>query len=134
MTKLQLKEMLERSAENWVAQGHWLQVSGLAFKHDPRKPEGQRVSDIHLFQNGTLKELPDRSFSIVTNKFLMKDGDGYDMLKPLQWVSVAPSLKEHIQNTLKANPNPIHPQTDGRICNVADTGNRPCAFKMSAAQ
>ncbi len=128
LTKEELDDVLERSAEDWVGQGHWLQISGVAFKHDPRNPEGHRVADIRLFKNGTMRELPNRPLQIVTNKFLIEGGDGYSMLKNLDWESVERSLKERIRLTLDDRPDPIAPRVDGRICHVPEIGRRPCAY------
>ncbi len=129
LTKEELDAVLERSAEDWVGQGHWLQISGVAFKHDPRNPEGHRVADIRLFQNGKMSALPNRPLQIVTNRFLIKGGDGYSMLKNLNWESVAASLKERIRVTLDASTPPIAPRVDGRICLVTEIGRRPCAYQ-----
>ncbi len=116
LTKEELDAVLERSAEDWVGQGHWLQISGVAFKHDPRNPEGHCVADIRLFQNGKMSELPNRPLKFVTNRFLIEGGDGYSMLKNMKWVSVAASLKERIRFTLDANLDPIAPRVvDGEF-------------------
>jgi 2',3'-cyclic-nucleotide 2'-phosphodiesterase (5'-nucleotidase family) len=125
----QLDQILERATEGWSGKGHWLQISGFAFKHDPWKPEGQRVDSISLVQDGKIMKLPDRPLQAITYKYLVKGGDGYDMLKPLKWVSVVGSLKERLRQTLRGRTNPIQPQVDGRICNVAEIGRRPCAFQ-----
>jgi 2',3'-cyclic-nucleotide 2'-phosphodiesterase (5'-nucleotidase family) len=125
----QLDAVLERATKNWVGEGHWLQISGFVFKHDPRNPEGQRVDDIRLFQNGKVSDLPDRPLKLVTNKFLIKGGDEYQMLKNLKWVSVAASLKERIRSILDDRIAPIAPRVDGRICNVAELVHRPCAYQ-----
>jgi hypothetical protein len=125
----QLDAVLERATENWIGEGHWLQISGFVFKHDPRNPEGQRVDDIRLFQNGKVSDLPDRPLKLVTNKFLIKGGDEYQMLKNLKWVSVAASLKERIRSILDDRIAPIAPRVDGRICNVAELVRRPCAYQ-----
>jgi len=129
LTHQELDAVLERSTEDWVGQGHWLQISGMAFKHDPRNPEGHRVNAIQLFRNGKMSELPDRPLQIVTNKFLMEGGDDYHMLKKLKWVSVAGSLKRRIRSILADSPDPLAPGVDGRICNVTELGIRPCAYQ-----
>ena len=125
----QLDAVLERATEDWSGKGHWLQISGFAFTHDPRKAEGERVDAIFLVQNGKMLTLPDRPLQAITYKFLIEGGDGYDMLKPLKWVSVAGSLKERLRQTLRASTKPIQPKIDGRICNLAEIGRRPCAFR-----
>jgi 2',3'-cyclic-nucleotide 2'-phosphodiesterase (5'-nucleotidase family) len=125
----QLDAVLERATEDWSGKGYWLQISGFAFTHDPRKAEGRRVDAISLVQNGKLMTLPDRPLQAITYKFLVEGGDGYDMLKPLKWVSVGVSLKERLRQILRASTKPIQPHVDGRICNLAEVGRRPCAFK-----
>ena len=131
LTKEQLAEILERATEDWVGQGHWLQISGFAFKHEPRNPDGSRVEDIRLIKNGALIDLPNRSLKVVTNKFLIEGGDGYQMMKNLKWVSVAGSLKKHLQSTLATHSEAIEPRLDGRICNLAELHKRPCIFRIS---
>ena len=128
----QLDHILERATEGWSGKGHWLQISGFAFQHDPRKVEGHRVDAISLLQDGKMMKLPDRPLQAVTNKFLIEGGDGYDMLKPLKWVSVAGSLKERLRQILRGSIEPIQPRVDGRICNLAELQKRPCAFKIGA--
>jgi 2',3'-cyclic-nucleotide 2'-phosphodiesterase (5'-nucleotidase family) len=129
LDKHQLDAVLERATEEWSGKGHWLQISGFAFTHDPRKAKGHRVDAISLVRNGKLMTLPDRPLQAITYKFLVEGGDGYDMLKPLKWVSVGVSLKERLRQILRASTKPIQPHVDGRICNLAEVGRRPCAFK-----
>ena len=126
----QLDQILERAMEGWSGKGNWLQISGFAFQHDPRKVEGHRVDAISLLQGGKMMKLPDRPLQAVTYKFLIEGGDGYDMLKSLKWVSFSGSLKERLRQTLRGSIKPIHPRVDGRICNLAELYNRPCAFKI----
>ena len=99
----QLDQILERATEGWSGKGNWLQISGFAFQHDPRKVEGHRVDAISLLQDGKMMKLPDRPLQAVTYKFLIEGGDGYDMLKPLQWSSVAGSLKERLRQILRGS-------------------------------
>jgi 2',3'-cyclic-nucleotide 2'-phosphodiesterase (5'-nucleotidase family) len=126
----QLDQILERATEGWSGKGHWLQISGFAFQHDSRKGEGHRVAAISLLQNGKMMKLPDRPLQAITYKYLLKGGDGYDMLKSLEWASVAGSLKERLRQVLHGSTEPIQPRVDGRICNLAETGKRPCAFNI----
>ena len=129
----QLDQVLERATEDWVGEGHWLQISGFAFTHDPRKIVGERVDAITLWRDGEMVQLPDRPLRVVTNKFLSEGGDGYDMLKPVKWVPVAGLLKQRIRETLSASARPIQPRVDGRICNLAEIDKRPCVFNLKAA-
>ena len=126
----QLDQVLERATEDWVGEGHWLQISGFAFTHDPRKVVGERVDAITLWRDGEMVQLPDRPLRVVTNKFLSEGGDGYDMLKPVKWVPVAGLLKQRIRETLSASARPIQPRVDGRICNLAEIDKRPCVFRL----
>ncbi len=130
LTKEQLHAVLERATEVWGGKGHWLQISGFAYKHDPRAPKGSRVDEIRLFQHGKISELPDRPLQVITSKFLIEGGDGYSMLKSLKWISVERSLKGLLLTTLRTSPHAIQPRLDGRICNVAATPNRPCAYDI----
>ncbi len=133
LDRKQLESVLERAAEGWSGKGYWLQISGFAFKYDPHKVVGNRVQDIALLQNGKLLELPDRPLQAITYAFLADGGDGYDMLKPLKKVSVGRgALKERLRETLETRTAPIQPQVDGRICNVAEIGQRECAFEIEA--
>ncbi len=130
LTTEQLNAVLERAVEMWGGQGHWLHISGFAYKHDPRNPPGARVDDIRLFHHGRLSALPDRPLHVITNRFLIEGGDGYDMLKALKWISVEQSLKNRLLTTLRTNPRVIQPSLDGRICNVTERSNRPCTYDM----
>ena len=129
LTHEQLHSLLERATEDWVGQGHWLQISGFAYKHDPRNPEGHRVEDIRLFKKGKLYDLPDRPLMAVTNKFLMEGGDGYDLLKPLKRVTVIKSLKKRLLEVLATTKKAIGPKRDGRICQITEIGHWPCAYE-----
>ena len=134
LTKDQLNAVLERAAEDWVSQGHWLQISGLAFQHHPRHAEGHRINEIRLFREGKLRDLPDRPLKVVTNKYLIQGGDGYQMLRSSEWISVVPSLKKYLRLVLEESREAIQPRVDGRICNVREIGRRPCVFRNSLEQ
>ena len=128
----QLDQILERATKDWSGKGYWLQISGFAFQHDPSKVEGHRVDAISLLQDGKMMKLPDRPLQAITYKYLVKGGDGYDMLKSLKWVSVAESLKNRLRQTLRRSTEPIQPRVEGRICNITELQKRPCAFKIGA--
>ena len=114
----QLDKVLERATEDWTGEGHWLQISGFTFTHDPRKVEGNRVDMIRIIQNGKKVILPDRPLRVITNKFLAEGGDGYVMLKSLKKIAVPGSLKKQTRQTLHRSTKPIQPQVEGRICNI----------------
>jgi len=133
LNKDQLDTVLERAMEDWTGEGHWLQISGFAFTHDPHKAKGKRVDAITFLREGKMTELPDRPLQVVTYKFLSEGGDGYEMLTSFKWVSVARSLKERLREILRTSTEPIQPQVEGRICNLAEIDTRPCAFNLETA-
>ena len=130
----QLDAVLERATEDWPGKGHWLQISGFAFTHDPRKAKGDRVDTIKLWQDGKLMNLPNRPLRAVTYKFLLEGGDGFNMLGSLKGVSIGGRLKEQLRKNLEAEKKPIQPQVDGRICNLKEIDRRPCVFPVGSAQ
>ena len=101
----QLDQILERATKDWSGKGYWLQISGFAFQHDPRKVEGHRVDAISLLLDGKMMKLPDRPLQAITYKYLVKGGDGYDMLKSLKWVSVVESIKTPFQKRYQSSPS-----------------------------
>jgi hypothetical protein len=129
LSKDELDTVLERATEDWTGEGHWLQISGFAFTHDPRKVEGDRVDVMKLLRDGKLTEIPNRPLQVVTNRFLSEGGDGYTILRPLKKMSVAGSLKERLHESLRMSAEPIQPRVEGRICNIAKIATRPCLFK-----
>ena len=100
LDKDQLVQVLDRATEDWSGKGHWLQISGFAFKFNPREARGHRVSAISLWQDGKMMKLPDRPLQAITYKYLIEGGDGYEMLKPLKWDSMGGDS----QGTTSANP------------------------------
>lgn len=101
ITGTTLKQILERSVHKLpVPSGAFLQISGLRFHLDLQaqaqeleidnqgKPEkiktvGSRISNIKILdKSGNYKKLnKNRKYSIATNSYLAKGGDGYIMLK-----------------------------------------------------
>lgn len=55
------------------------QVAGLTVKFDPKKPEGQKISEIKI--KGKLLN-PNKTYVVATNDFMAVGGDGYETLKP----------------------------------------------------
>lgn len=78
VTGTTILEMLENAVsdvENGA--GRFLQVSGLKFAYAPTAPSGQRVRTVTV--GGKALE-PNRSYTLATNEFLARGGDGYTML------------------------------------------------------
>jgi 5'-nucleotidase / UDP-sugar diphosphatase len=87
LTKLQLTGAELRGAlENSVSQlpeasGRFLQVSGLRYAFDPRRPVGSRIADVRV-QGHPL--VLDRRYSVVVPRFLAEGGDGYQIFLQAQ--------------------------------------------------
>ncbi len=124
LTGEQLQQVLDHSVSDWSGNGHWLQVSGLAFRHDP---VAGLASDLHLIgPDGRLTPIkPQDQIIAVVNDFLIDskgNKDGYRMLNETLLVNPGvprPDLKALVIERLKrAGVNGISPKRDGRICNV----------------
>jgi len=63
--------------------GRFLQVSGIKYVFDPRKPAGQRIVSAEIAdQDGSYAPIrPDKTYSLASTSYLTKGGDGYAMLK-----------------------------------------------------
>ncbi|MFT7520975.1 MAG: 2',3'-cyclic-nucleotide 2'-phosphodiesterase (5'-nucleotidase family) [Kiritimatiellia bacterium] len=125
-----LKAVLHRSVQDWTGSGHWLQVAGVAFRHDV---DGSKVADaVLLTPDGPVPLNDSTTYRVVTVDYLvspeMGDQDGYTMLSKKQAVAserVGTDLKKVVlQALIAAGEGGIAPEVDGRICNVARAG--PC--------
>jgi 5'-nucleotidase/UDP-sugar diphosphatase len=77
LTGEQLKQALENSVSQVeLAEGRFLQVSGLSFTYSIKKPVGERVQTISI--NGSTLE-PKRKYTVSTSDYLANGGDGYDV-------------------------------------------------------
>src|SRR5690606_34931236 len=80
LTGTELKEAFEISVGQYPAEnGGFLHVSGAKVKFDSAKPAGERVVSIeYKNEQGTYTEIQDnQSYTIATNAFTAKGGDGY---------------------------------------------------------
>lgn len=116
-----VRRALERSVEGWSGGGWWLQVAGIAFRHNP---QDGTVSDITLLNTtGGPRPLQDGERVLaVTGTYLVDptlgDQDGYTMFNPQQVVARGPDLKQGVRTALAAaEPMGIAPSIEGRICN-----------------
>ncbi len=125
-----LQAVLDRSVEEWTASGHWLQVSGVAFRHDP---VARTATDAHVFDAaaGAWRPLdPKRTYKAVTVRYVldpgMGDQDGYRMLSLDQVVRSASDgadLKPIVRDALKAMGDAgFAPVAPGRVCNPQRPG------------
>ena len=70
-----------------VENGGFLHVSGAKVEFDSSKPAGERVVSIsYKNADGTYTEIQDdETYTIATNAFTAKGGDGYDVFeKPMK--------------------------------------------------
>lgn len=120
-----LAAVIARSVEDWTGSGHWLQVSGLRFVHDP---EAGVFRDLTLADGQPVE--PGATYNVVVPRYLVDpsigDQDGYTMLTPSM---VLPGqtlpLRALVEAGLvAAGTDGIRPATDGRICTVSD--DVPC--------
>jgi 2',3'-cyclic-nucleotide 2'-phosphodiesterase (5'-nucleotidase family) len=125
-----LDRVLERSALDWSGNGHWLQVAGITFRHDPAAPEGQRINDLHLLTpDGPTRISADQDLRAATLDYLvnMNTGqDGYTMLLPTSVVGEGPDLKLVVLDALRAAGDAgVAPIRQGRVCNPTEPA-APC--------
>jgi 5'-nucleotidase len=125
LTGAQLQQVLSHSVSDWTGNGHWLQVSGLAFRHDPDREKADRLN---LVTESGLKPITaEDELNVVVNDFLIDSNgnrDGYIMLSEALLVdpkAQRPDLRDIVIKSLQeAGKQGISPKQDGRICNVMD--------------
>lgn len=84
LTGAEIKEAFELSVSAYPAEsGGFLHVSGAKVEFDSSKPAGKRVVSIaYKNADGTFTETEDaKTYTVATNAFTAKGGDGYDVLK-----------------------------------------------------
>lgn len=131
-----LQKVVDNAVRHWPGSGSWLQVSGMAYVHDP---QGKAATNLSLLGEGGARAVrPDETILVATNDYLVNpeagDQDGYTMLSPEQKVEGCAAegrdLKEVVEEALRAagtsifQGQGIEPRAEGRICQPDD--NRPC--------
>jgi 2',3'-cyclic-nucleotide 2'-phosphodiesterase (5'-nucleotidase family) len=123
-----LQRVVNHSIENWTGEGHFLQISGFAFRHDPAKGA---ASDLTLLtgdgeDGGTTPIQADTPLTAVTVGYLREGEDGYPCLASpsLQDLGSRESFLGLVRERLQA-AGEIAPEVEGRICN-SERGDRPC--------
>ena len=119
-----LQRVANRSVQHWSGNGHWLQIAGFAFRHDPN---GEVARDLHLMSNeGPIPIVPTDTYRVVTNGFLLNPDqgqDGYTFLSRDRIVAGTANdgidLFDLASRSLKAAGDAgFGPTVDGRICHV----------------
>ena len=120
--------MASRSVEGWAGNGHWLQISGWGFRHDPQAGTATALALLPADGEAVAIE-PDRTYTVVVNDYLIadwSDRDGYTF--PIRKQDVPENgtdLKEVVAAALMAaGDDGIAPTIEGRICNTQRPG--PC--------
>lgn len=131
LTGAELKQTFEISINKAPGEsGGFLHVAGAKVEYDSSKPVGKRVVSIS-YENadGTYTAIESsKTYTVATNAFTAKGGDGYDVLKKAYeegrvtdlGLSDWENLSEHLQS-LEAIPT----ETEGRIVDVAGQGVEP---------
>jgi 2',3'-cyclic-nucleotide 2'-phosphodiesterase (5'-nucleotidase family) len=114
-----LQKVIDHAVEQWPGAGHWLQIAGFRFDHDPTA--GTATGLALRTAGGWRPVLPDEPILAVTVDYVAKGGDGYTMLNPDQWLSAGMvgdtgDLKRlALAGLAAAEPAGIAPVADGRI-------------------
>jgi len=124
-----LREVVERAVEEWEGSGHFLQVSGFAFRHDPDDRDDGIDGDLVRVEaaNGapaTTPIRPDERLRAVTLRYVAGGGDGYGMLEGLPELDPPAAdaarerrkLRRVLREALRGRE--ISPRLEGRICNT----------------
>ena len=115
VTGTTLLSALERSVHALPQEsGGFLQVSGLTVTFDPRRAPGERV--VRVLVGGSPLD-PQRRYTVATNSYLARGGDGYAMLtsaRVLIGPADGPGLAEVLVDAIE-RAGVIEPHVDGRI-------------------
>lgn len=127
LTGKELKEALEVSVGQYPTEnGGFLHVSGAKVEFDSSKAKGQRIVKVsYMDGQGKYVEIQDNvTYTIATNAFTAKGGDGYDVFKKAYedgrvtdlGLSDWENLAEYIMSIGIVNPT-----VEGRIVDVANS-------------
>jgi 5'-nucleotidase len=118
-----LPTILAHTISGWTANGHWLQIAGFAFIHNP---ETQTVEHIHLKNHLQLTDADanDKIRAVVPYYLISNDTDhdGYDMINESMQVDCQASgaeVKDLFTQLLKSTPQGLNAYRDYRICNTS---------------
>ncbi|MEK4711921.1 S-layer homology domain-containing protein [Sporosarcina sp. FSL K6-5500] len=131
LTGSELKDTFEISFKEYPKEsGGFLHIAGAKVEFDSSKPTGERIVSIaYKNADGTYTEILDSEmYTVATNAFTAKGGDGYDVLKKAYeagrvtdlGLSDWENLREHLVS-LKTIPTVI----EGRIVDLAGVVEEP---------
>lgn len=106
LTGADLLAALENGVSRWEnTDGRFPQVGGMRYTFDPTRPVGDRILSAEIKNpNGTFTPInPTTVYTVVTNDFLRRGGDGYSIFRDNainpydSWAVMADSVMEYIQ-------------------------------------
>lgn len=113
ITGADLKTALEHGLSKYPdSNGAFPQFGGIVVDFDPKKPVGQRITNI-TFKNKK-KFNPKAKYIIATNDFMAVGGDGYESLKSGKEVAHYPGLDEVLVEYIQKGAK-IPAKADGRL-------------------
>jgi 5'-nucleotidase len=103
--------------------GRFLQVSGMKYAFDPRKPEGSRIvsADIVGPDGGFAPVDPEKTYPLASSGYLLRGGDGFAVLKEKAkrvyafGMPISDALSDYV-----ASHSPLAPRLEGRIVRLGD--------------
>jgi 5'-nucleotidase/UDP-sugar diphosphatase len=115
MTGAQLLQALEIGVSQVESsKGRFAQVSGLSFVYDAGKPVGARVKSVKI---GDAPLDAAKTYTVATNDFMARGGDGYDVFRAAKVLIDANSatlMATQVINHIAA-AGTIAPKIEGRI-------------------
>ncbi len=129
ITGAQLQQAVEHGITDWTGNGRYLQVSGMAFRHDVAK---QKVTDLSLIgADGKLTKVKPNDIILASvNSYIVDptigDQDGYTMLNLDNEIKYGDyiELKDVVRSYIEAKwqqGKGIAPELPGRVCNSERT-------------
>ncbi|MBI5573149.1 MAG: bifunctional metallophosphatase/5'-nucleotidase [Elusimicrobia bacterium] len=112
LTGGQLKEILEKSVSGKFGM---LQVSGLKFKYDKSRKEGDRVVEIAV---GNKPLNLKKYYKIATNSFVAKGGDDFNIFKQGKEIRDTGIIDRDAQLLFVKKYSPLKAQLEGRMVNI----------------
>lgn len=119
------EQLLERGVSGGRGEGRFLQVSGVKFRFDRRRPVGQRVTQVQVQQGDAYVPLDDgRLYVVAVPDYIYGGGDGYTFKeKAVMAIAPGPDVKLMAFDALSAayaRGQAISPQVEGRIVEDKD--------------
>jgi 2',3'-cyclic-nucleotide 2'-phosphodiesterase (5'-nucleotidase family) len=120
-TGAELKEFIEHSLHCYEKVcGDFVQISGLKYEFDPRKPEGKRLVRL-LNEDGSEVE-DDKKFTVAVSDYMQHNSNLLDnkLYKMVTLNDKVPVLMALFQAAEKAGDECVKQEVEGRITNLAE--------------